>query len=110
MSQDLNLRKIDVNVTGAVHGTVLKDHGVASKIHMRDVILESSGAGVMTIRDKNDARIVQKTFTATDRFLNISGADLFGGGGRLMIDVDSAITITGTIMYWKEDLGRSPVL
>lgn len=107
MAQELSIEKIDVSVAGAVSGSVLKDRGDASKLHLQDIILEASGEGVMVIRDKNDSLIVKKTFTASDLFLNITAADLFGGGGRLMMDVDSGITITGTIMYWKEDLGHS---
>ena len=107
MAQKLEVMKIDVDVTGAVTGAVLKDRGQAYKLHLQDIILEASGAGVVTIRDKYDAHIMQKTFSATDKFLNITAADLFGGGGRLMIDISTGITVKGTIMYWSEDLGHS---
>jgi hypothetical protein len=106
--KQLDLRRLAVSVSGAVSGRVLKNHGDASKIHMSGIVLEASGVGVMTLRDKFGGSILQKTFSATDKFLNID-AEIFGGGGRLMMDVSTAITITGTIMYWKEDLGRSPI-
>ena len=109
MSQSLDLRRLAVSVTGATRGTVLKNHGDASKIHMRDIVLEASGAGVMTLRDKFGGNIIQKTFTATDTLLNVTAADIFGQGGRLMMDISAVITITGHITYWREDLGRTPI-
>ena len=109
MSQNLAIKKSDVAVTGAVSGSVIIDEGQAYKIHMRDIVLASSGDGTMTIRDKRDGHILSKVFTSSDRNININGSDIFGGGGRVMMDLSAAITITGTIQYWKEDTGHSVV-
>lgn len=105
----LAIKKSDVNVAGAVSGSVIINIGQAYKAHMKDIVLQSDGNGTMTIRDKYDNKIIEYIFDATHRSFELTGADIFGGGGRVMMDLNAAITVTGTIMYWKEDLGHSVV-
>ena len=109
MSSKLSINTVKVAVTGEVASSVLVELDGAYSAHLRDVVLEATGACTVKLRDVKGDVILQKTFSTGDLFLSISDVDLFGLGGNLMIDVTAHETIKGSVSYWVENLGHPVV-